>query len=508
MVTLWLFEHQLTENMQGFNLLDRKRDVILFVEAKSRATWQPYHKQKLVFMFSSMRHFAQRLRQQGYRVDYRKSESYNAGVNEHIADFDATQFILHLPTDWRMRQRLLRWANTQLTLGRKVTFLEEDALFLVKETEWATFLPKNKPWRMDTFYRKLRKQHQILMDGNEPVGGRWSFDHENRKPPKRSVQFIPPLAFEPDQITCDAIEDVEREFPEHFGRISNFGLPVTHEDAEAMLEQFLKFRLHTFGDYQDAMLIQDPVMSHSLLASAINVGLLDPMKVIRMAEQVYCDGLAPIAAVEGFIRQIMGWREYVRGVYLRSMPAYQQENALEHHRSLPAFYWSADTKMRCVKECVQTVIDTGYNHHIQRLMVLGNFANLAGIEPKQVADWFNLAYVDAHDWVVLPNVLGMALFADGGRMSTKPYVSTGNYIEKMSDYCQSCAYDIKEKTSEDACPFHALYWHFIDRHQEKLRANPRMSIILSQWSKQTAKTRDALLARAEQVLVLLDQNKL
>ena len=507
MKTLWLFGNQLSLSLEGFSDIDKDKDKILLIEAKSRATWKDYHKKKLVLIFSAMRHFRDELIALGYQVDYRQVASFQAGWDEHVEAYHPSEVIVHLPSDWSMRELLRKWKDEQITQKREVT-IREESLFLIKEADWEKLLPDNKAWRQDTVYRKLRKQFSVLMEDNEPLGGKWSYDSENRKPPKNGLTFVEPLLFSPDEQTKEVIAEVDEVFSGNPGTTANFHLPVTREEANQAWEHFMEHRLATFGDYQDAMLEGEPYMSHSLISSGLNIGLLDPLTLIRDAEKMLDEGLAPLAATEGFIRQVLGWREYMRGVYLRKMPEYQDVNFFKHNRKLPSLYWDGDTKMNCLHQTVTELIDNGYNHHIQRLMVLGNFANLAQINPQEVSAWFNTMYTDAHDWVVLPNVLGMGLYADGGLMSTKPYISSGQYVNKMSNYCKGCYFNVKEKTGERACPYNALYWHHLMTHEEKLADNPRMKMMYRLLGKKSAEEREELRAQAEKNLALLDNGDL
>ncbi|MGD7008698.1 cryptochrome/photolyase family protein [Metabacillus sp. 84] len=505
MKTIWIFGHQLTPEMEGIKQMNPEEDIILMIEADSRSQWQNYHKQKLVLLFSAMRHFAEELRDKGYKVDYRESESFEKGWEEHKSQHEPDEVIVHLPADHRMRKILKKWKNDQKT---DVAFLEEEALFLTKEKDWDSLLDREKEWRLDPIYRELRKRFNVLMDGDNPEGGKWSYDQENRKPPKKGLNFKKPKSTRQDQITKDVIRKVEDTYKDHFGTLDGFDWPVTRKKAEEVFEHFVKYRLKTFGDYQDAMLEDDPFMSHSLISGSLNIGLLQPMKVIERAEKAFRDGDAPLAAVEGFIRQVLGWREYMRAVYLKKMPGYEKGNALRHQLPLPEFYWDGETNMNCVHQSVKSIQNNGYSHHIQRLMVLGNFANLAGIKPKQVSDWFNEVYIDAYDWVVLPNVLGMALYADDGLISTKPYVSSGNYINKMSDYCGSCRYSVKKKSGEDACPFNSLYYDFLSRHEEKLSGNMRMKFNYKNLGKLDEEEKEQILNRARDVKKMMKKGEL
>ncbi|MCA0971479.1 cryptochrome/photolyase family protein [Halobacillus litoralis] len=496
MSTRWIFGNQLCMDLPVLKEADREKDVILMVEADSRTLWQSYHKQKLVLIFSSMRHFAEELTDKGFTVDYRKAESFRDGWEAHRQAYDPTDVHITKVTDDRMRRAIAKWEKG-LSDDVTVHYEDERPLFLLSAEEVKERLPGDGPWQADGFYRNLRHDLGILMDGERPIGGKWSYDQENRKPAKSGVDFPKKRTFRPDEITEEVIEEVKETYSDHPGDLDDFIWPVKREEALKALNQFISDRLPTFGTYQDAMLIGDPYMSHSLLSSAINIGLLKPMEVIEKAEAAYEKGDAPLNAVEGFIRQIVGWREYMRGIYLKKMPAYKNVNVFNHKRDLPAFFYTGETNMKCMEQSIKPVIERGYSHHIQRLMVIGNFANLFGISPQQTSDWFNEMYIDAYDWVVLPNVLGMALYADDGLLSTKPYVSSANYINKMSDYCSECPFHPKHKTEDDACPFNALYWDFLDRNEDKLTGNPRMKLIYSQWGKRDEDDKEALRNKAK-----------
>ncbi len=336
---------------------------------------------------------------------------------------------------------------------------------------------------MEFFYRDMRRQTGLLMNGDNPEGGKWNFDSENRKPAKADMFLPAPPQFEPDAITRDCIALTKRIAPNNFGDLEPFWFAVTHEQAEQALDYFLTHSLPQFGETQDAMLMQNKFLNHAVLSPYINLGLLDPLSVCRRVEQEYRKGRVPITAAEGFIRQIIGWREFVRGIYDLKMPDYVNVNALEAHRPLPDFYWSGETDMNCIAHVVKHTREEAYAHHIQRLMVTGNFALIAGLNPQQVHEWYLAVYADAYEWVELPNTIGMALHADGGVLGSKPYSASGNYINKMSDYCSSCRYNVKLRTGEGACPFNALYWDFIARHKTRFSKNPRMGNITRVYDK-------------------------
>jgi deoxyribodipyrimidine photolyase-related protein len=357
-----------------------------------------------------------------------------------------------------------------------------------------------KQLRMEYFYREVRRKTGLLMEGEEPAGGQWNYDSENRKRLPKSKS--PPHRFLPeaDTLTREVMALVEARFADHFGDLEPWVFATTRAGAEEARDHFLSEILPGFCDWQDAMARGEPWMWHSLLSAYINCGLLDPLDVCHRAEAEWKAGRAPLNAVEGFIRQIIGWREYVRGIYWLKMPGYAQMNALDAHRPLPEFFWTGETPMRCMAEAIGQTKRYAYAHHIQRLMITGNFALLAGLSPAEVNDWYLLVYADAYEWVELPNTHGMALHADGGLMASKPYAASGNYISKMSDYCESCAYDVKQRTGEKACPFNFLYWDFIDRHEAQFRNNPRMAVICKSINRMSVSERDAIRAQAARFL--------
>ena len=353
--------------------------------------------------------------------------------------------------------------------------IRNDDRYLCTPEEFIKWAGDRKNLRMEFFYREMRLKYQVLLSGGGPEGGSWNYDTQNRKTPGDGGLLIPePPGFEPDEITKEVMQLVVEKFGDHFGDLEPFHLAVTRKDALVVLDTFIRERLPVFGDYQDAMLQGEPWMYHSHISFYLNCGLLEPIEVVRAAENTYYAKQAPLNAVEGFIRQIIGWREYVRGVYWLKMPGYATENFLQAKRKLPWFYWDADTKMNCLKQCVTETRQNAYAHHIQRLMVLGNFALIAGIDPKEVNEWYLIVYADAYEWVELPNVTGMILFADGGYLGSKPYAASGAYINKMSDYCKHCRYDVNKKNGEDACPFNYLYWNFMIENRLKLENNQRL----------------------------------
>jgi deoxyribodipyrimidine photolyase-related protein len=349
---------------------------------------------------------------------------------------------------------------------------------------------------MEYFYREMRRKTGLLMEGDAPSGGKWNFDHDNRKPAPDAIRRKGPLRFRPDETTEAVLDLVERRFSNHFGNLRPFWFATDREGALEALQEFIDEALPGFGDYQDAMLADERFLYHSVISMYLNAGLLHWREICDAAEAAWRSGAAPINAVEGFVRQIIGWREYMRGVYFVEGPDYAARNALGHDRKLPAFYWGAETDMRCIAKAVEQTEAEAYAHHIQRLMVTGNFATLAGLNPQEVAEWYLAVYADAYEWVEAPNVIGMALFADGGVVGSKPYVSSGNYIAKMSDYCKGCAYSVKTKTGAGACPFNLLYWAFLDRHRARFEKNPRMAQMYRTWDRMAGSKRAAILDEA------------
>jgi deoxyribodipyrimidine photolyase-related protein len=358
-----------------------------------------------------------------------------------------------------------------------------DTRFICSIDEFAAWAKDRKQLRMEYFYREIRRKTGLLMDGEEPAGGVWNLDHDNRKPAKSDLFLPQPAQFQQDAITREVAALVRDRFADHFGDADPFWFAVTRADAQAAFDHFIETALAKFGDHQDAMLIGERFLYHSVISIYLNCGLLDPLGVCRGIEAAYRAGHAPLNAAEGFIRQIIGWREYVRGIYWLKMPAYAASNALGHTRALPGFYWTGETDMACIRAAVTQTREEAYAHHIQRLMVTGNFALLAGVSPQQLHEWYLVVYADAYEWVELPNTIGMSQFADGGLLASKPYIASGAYINRMSDYCKGCAYDVKQRTGPRACPFNALYWNFISRHPDLIARNPRTAQMLRTYQK-------------------------
>jgi len=474
---VWVLGDQLTLRHSGLQATHEGRPVVLMIESLSRAKQRQWHGQKLVLVWSAMRHFAKCLRARGYQVDYYEQQpSYAAALRDYLRRRQPDRLCLMQTAEHGASEDLARLATG---LGAKVVVLAS-TMFLSEREAFRNWAQKRKQLRMEPFYRDMRRRTGLLMLDDEPVGGQWNLDKENRRRAPDGYRFPPISACEPDDTTQAVMAIVRRDFPDAFGELGTFGWPVTREDAEWCFGQFLEERLDCFGPYQDAMVLKERALCHSLISTALNIGLLDPLNVCSAAVAQYESGAARLNSVEGFVRQVIGWREYVYQVYHLRMPDYATVNYLDADLPLPLFYWDGETKMRCVAEAVAMVRRYGHNHHIQRLMVTGNFALLAGICPQNVNAWYHATYVDAHDWVVTPNVLGMALYADGGLLASKPYAASANYIHKMSDSCERCRYDHRLTVGEPACPFNSLYWDFLSRNENKLRASgARVGLMLA-----------------------------
>lgn len=497
---------QLSPSLASLADADPACDVILMAEVMTEATYVRHHKQKIAFIFSAMRHFAEELRANGLTVRYtRLDDAGNAGslrgeLRRACEVLKPKAVIVTEPGEWRVLDDIKGWRQL---LGCPVE-IRPDTRFVCSHNEFRAWADGRKELTMEFFYREMRRKTGLLMEGDQPAGGRWNYDTENRKPAEPDLLRPKRRGIAPDAITRDVLALVEDRFQDHIGRTDKFSLAVTRADAEELQDAFIADHLAQFGETQDAMLSADPFLNHALLSFYINIGFLDPLAVCRAAERAYLEGDAPINAVEGFIRQILGWREYVRGVYWLKMPDYVEGNFLNAHRRLPDFFWTGETDMACLSTVIGETIDHAYAHHIQRLMVTGNFALIAGLHPHQVHEWYLEVYADAYEWVELPNVIGMSLFADGGILGSKPYAASGNYISKMSDYCSGCRYDVKKKTGEGACPFNALYWDFLDRNGEKLSGNRRLAQPYATWRRMSDAQRQDYRATAARFLTKLD----
>ena len=496
---------QLTPAITSLAAGDPARDLVLMAELADEARSVRHHKKKVAFLFSAMRHFAAELRGLGWRVEYvildaeDNRGSFTAQLGEAIARHGPERVVVTEAGEWRVRQMQASWAER---FALPVDILPDER-FLCPTADFARWAEGRKQLRMEYFYREMRRRTGLLMDGDEPAGGRWNFDAENRKPAKADLFMPRPPVFAPDAVTRDVLALVEARFGDHFGDLAPFGFAVTRADAEAVFDAFVDKALPKFGDYQDAMLAGEPFLYHAVIALYLNCGLLDPLWVCRRVEIEWRAGRVPLNAAEGFIRQIVGWREYVRGIYWLKMPGYERSNFFGHTRRLPDFYWTGETAMACARAAVMQTREHAYAHHIQRLMITGNFALLAGIDPHELHEWYLTVYADAYEWVELPNTVGMSQFADGGLLASKPYAASGAYINRMSDYCGGCRYDVKQRTGAKACPFNALYWDFVSRHRAKIGRNPRMAQMVRTYDKFPADERQRIADSAAAFLASL-----
>ena len=493
---------QLTPTLSALRAADRARDIVVMAEVRDEGTYVRHHAKKIALILAAMRHFAAELRADGWTVAYTTLDDPENGhaiskeLFRRADEFGAEEVIATAPGEWRLRSLL---DHTPI----KVRQLADDR-FICGEGEFADWARDRKSLRMEYFYREMRRKTGLLMDGDDPEGGKWNYDHENRKPAEADLFMPQPLHHQHDETVAEVLDLVEREFPGTFGTLRPFWFAATRAGAEAARDWFMAEALPRFGDYQDAMLRGEPFLYHSILSPYLNIGLLDPLDLCQRAEAEYRAGRAPLNAVEGYIRQIIGWREYIRGIYFLEGPDYPTRNVLKATRDLPWFYWSGETDMDCMKSAIGQTIEEAYAHHIQRLMVTGNFALLAGLDPHQVHEWYLAVYADAFEWVESPNTVGMILFADGGIVGSKPYAASGAYINRMSDYCGSCTYSVSKKSGEGCCPFNPLYWDFLNRHRDRFENNPRMAQMYSTWDRMDEGKRKASADSAAAILAKLD----
>ncbi|MBX3480969.1 MAG: cryptochrome/photolyase family protein [Caulobacter sp.] len=496
---------QVSDGLSALSDLDPARDVVLMAEVRGEATYVRHHKQKIAMIFAAMRGHAGRLAARGVEVRYVRiddADNSHTIVGELGRALEATgcnRVVMTECGEWRLAKALEAFADS----APVPVEIREDHLFICSHEAFRRWSGDRRQLRMEYFYREMRRQTGLLMDGAKPVGGQWNYDADNRNRLPKGLRPPARPRTAPGEITLGAIADVERLFPDHFGDLDGFGWPTTPAEAETALDDFLSNILPGFGDWQDAMAEGEPWMWHGLISTALNIGLLDPLETCRRAEAAYRNGDAPLNAVEGFIRQILGWREFVRGVYWLKMPEYGLRNALGADRDLPWFFWSGQTDMACVADTVESTRRNAYAHHIQRLMVTGNLAMLLGVDPDQVDAWYMTVFADAFDWVEMPNTRGMATFADGGIVGSKPYAASGAYISRMSDYCGPCRYDVKARSGEGACPFNRLYWGFLERNRGVLAGNARVAMPYRTLDGFGEDRRKALLAEAEETRLSL-----
>ena len=482
-IGIWILGDRLTHKQFSLkNNRDCKSQTpVILIESSNYAQQRPYHQQKLALVFSAMRHFAEELKADNWQVTYEIAADFITPLQVWIERHKITELQLTVPCD-----RPFKKSIDSLNLDCQITFLPDNH-FLWDRQEFIDWASDRQRLLMEDFYRESRKKFQVLMDGKKPVGGKWNYDKDNRQPPKKELNTPPPLIFEPDAITQEVIDRLKREKFSSYGKIEPFNWAVTRQQALEVLDHLITECLPKFGTYQDAMVTGEYTMWHGLISPYLNLGLLEPMEVIDAVETAYYQQELPLNCVEGFIRQVMGWREYMHGIYHLQDENYSQNNWFEHHQPLPDFFWNAEkTEMNCLRQCLTQIEETGYGHHIQRLMVLSNFALISGISPQEIENWFHSAFIDAYDWVMQTNVIGMGQFADGGILASKPYAASANYINKMSDYCGSCKYNKRDRTGEKACPFNFFYWDFLIRHQDKLRSLGRMNLVLSHLKKMSA----------------------
>ena len=456
--------------LAGFDLA---RDTVLMVEAMAEATYVPHHPKKIAFILAAMRHFAAELRASGVRLRYvalddpANTQSFAGELARAVAELRPERVLVTEPGEWRVLAELRACPGLEIL---------PDDRFFCGTAAFARWAGERRQLRMELFYREMRKATGILMEPDgEPAGGQWNYDADNRKPLPDGLPLPEPLRIEPDAVTREVLTLVGQRFGHHFGDLEPFWFAVTRKDALRALDRFIEAALPRFGDYQDAMKQGEDWLFHSALSQYLNSGLLRPAEVCVAAEQAWRDGAVPLNSAEGFIRQILGWREYVRGIYWLKMPGYAQLNGLGNQRPLPWFYWTGETDLNCLRQALDQTRREALSHHIQRLMVTGNFALLAGVIPEEICAWYLAVYADAYEWVELPNVLGMVMHADGGYLGSKPYAAGGNYINRMSDFCRSCRYDVKAKAGPDACPLNYLYWNFMLENRAKLGRNPRLA---------------------------------
>jgi len=488
--------------LEGF---DAKADAIWMAENESEATHVWCHKMRLAFFFSAMRHFRIEAENRGRNVHYHalttrrwadRGADFAEILVKDVRKLHPERLVVTQPGDFRVR-RMLEETAAELEIELEV---RPDAHFMVSSEDFEEYADGRKRLLLEHFYRHQRREHDVLLTkAAKPIGGKWNYDHENRETfgEKGPGAIKPPRRFAPDDVTREVMDMVAARFADHPGSLDEFDLPVTHEQAMAYVRDFVRHRLPRFGAYEDAMWTDEPFLYHSRLSAALNVKLVSPRYCIDKAVEAYEAGHAPLNSVEGFVRQILGWREFIRGVYWHHMPDYAELNALGcDDRDVPAFFWDGETDMACVAHCTRSVIDHAYAHHIPRLMVLGQLALLLGVHPRKFHEWHMAMYADAVDWVSLPNALGMSQFGDGGIVGTKPYCASGNYINKMSNFCGNCRYDHRKATGDDACPFTTLYWDFLSRHREEFKKNQRMAFQMKNLERKKPKELEEIRAQA------------
>jgi len=490
---------QLDRESNALEDFDPKRDALWMAECAGEATHVWSHQARIGIFLASMRHFRDDMRARDWPLHYRALDEHTHAqlddvLREDLRKLKPERVVLVRPGEWRVREALRAAAKDE-----GVEYAERpDRHFFIEPEEFAEWVGARREIRMEHFYRWMRRRFDVLMDNDKPTGGNWNYDHDNRKSfgKKGPGMLLAPKRFAPDAITREVLDLVAERFGDHPGSLEAFHWPVTPKQAKQALKDFIDHRLAAFGQWQDAMWSGEPWLYHARLSTALNLKLLDPREVVQAAVNALKSGRAELAAVEGFVRQVLGWREFIRGMYWRDMPKLLQGNALKAHAPLPTFYWTGDTDMNCLREALGQTLQHGYAHHIQRLMVTGNFALMLGVEPAQIHAWYLAIYVDAVEWVEAPNVMGMSQFADGGKMVSKPYCSSGRYIQRMSNYCDDCRFKPDKAVGDDACPFTTLYWDFLDRHQTRFAHHPRAALQWKSLERLSEDERKAIRAQA------------
>jgi deoxyribodipyrimidine photolyase-related protein len=491
---------------------DPALDRIAMIEAHAEGNYVWSHKARIALFLSAMRHFCNEVHAKRWPYTYMRIDdevevlSFSERLKTIIRRHCSEKLKICFPGEWRMLRQLQEAASSYDTALE----LLEDSHFMCTRAEFAKWAGDKKELRMEYFYRDMRRKHGVLMDAatgdKEPLGGQWNFDADNRKayPKTGPGEIAPPALFAPDATTLEVFKLVEKNFPKHPGSLEHFIWPVTRAQALEALQRFVQIRLPRFGDHQDAMWTNTPFGWHSLVSTSLNLHLISPQEVVEAAEKNFVDKGLELAGVEGFIRQVLGWREFIRGVYWLDMPQMKEANHYGHQRALPKWYWTGDTKMACMQDSINSTLKYGYSHHIQRLMVTGQFGVLAEIRPQEVCDWYLAVYVDAIEWVELPNTAGMALFANGPRFTSKPYIASGQYVSRMSNYCKGCTYKPEKRVGDDACPMTTLYWNFLDKHEASLMKNPRTALMAKNITRLSDAERTAIRAKAAEQLGDLD----
>jgi deoxyribodipyrimidine photolyase-related protein len=477
---LFVLGDQLDRKAAALGDLNPESDVILMTEVAQEAEHVPSHLQRTTLFLSAMRHFALQLVADGFRLRYvtlddpANTQAFDSELKRALTDLSPERVLVSEPGEHRV-EGMIRKTCTHAGIPLEIL---TDESFSCSRAEFDNWAENRQNLVMEYFYRQRRRELDILISGGKPEGGSWNYDKDNRQSFRSEPQIPAAYRARSDGISEEVLRLVKRKFPAAYGQLDHFRWPVNRAQAKRALRKFIKERLVHFGTYEDAMWAGEPILYHSAMSSALNLKLLRPLECVQAAMRAYQNGKVALNNVEGFVRQIIGWREFMRGVYYREGPDYVNRNGLSQTGRLPWFYWNAETEMICLRHCLGEVLEHGYGHHIPRLMVIGNFALIAGVKPRLVHDWFLGMYVDGVEWVTAPNVIGMSQHADGGVVATKPYAASGKYIKRMSNYCASCRYDVDQRAGKDACPFNTFYWDFLIRNQQRLLRNQRMKLVM------------------------------